>query len=425
VLFSGLPALVMAEGRWPSLRLAAWTLFGTALAAGAANALNSYLERERDARMARTATRPLVAGTLAPERALWLGLVLSVLGTGVLWIAAGPAPAGIALAAILFYVFVYTLWLKPRTPFAVIAGGVSGAIAPLIADAAADGHVSAAGWLLFAIIFLWQPPHFYAIAMNHRADYARAGFPMLFDRIGDTARRRSLVWIASPARDAAPVWLGMLGPGYGAAPPRSGRGSSRAVALLRRHAHGHGAPHVPRLARLPDGDVRGDARRSRRAERGVRRAFAALVAAAFLAACGDSQKTSAPPASGPAPAAPQQTPPAAPAPTPAPSPAANVPSGNLRGDAQNGARLYAQYCASCHGPKGHGDGPVVGTLNPKPANHTDHVFMAAKTDEHLYQVISQGGASVGKSPMMAPWGGVIPDQGIRDLIAFLRQISST
>ena len=237
VLFSGLPALVMAEGRWPSLRLAAWTLFGTALAAGAANALNSYLERERDARMARTSTRPLPAGTLRPERALGLGLVLSVLGTGVLWLAAGPAPAGIALAAILFYVFVYTLWLKPRTPFAVIAGGVSGAIAPLIADAAADGHVSAAGWLLFAIIFLWQPPHFYAIAMNHRADYARAGFPMLFDRIGDTATcRRSLVWIASllPVT-LAPVWLGMLGLGYGAVTAALWVWFfAQAVALLRR-----------------------------------------------------------------------------------------------------------------------------------------------------------------------------------------------
>jgi protoheme IX farnesyltransferase len=217
VLFSGLPALVLAEGRWPSLRLAAWTLLGTALAAGAANALNSYLERERDARMARTATRPLPAGTLPPERALALGLALSVVGTAVLWVTAGAAPAGIALAAILFYVFVYTLWLKPRTPFAVIAGGVSGAIAPLIADAAADGTISLSGWLLFAIIFLWQPPHFYAIAMNHRDDYRRAGFPMLHDRIGDTATcRRSLVWIASllPVT-LAPVWMGTLGLGYG------------------------------------------------------------------------------------------------------------------------------------------------------------------------------------------------------------------
>lgn len=217
VLFSGLPALVMAQGRWPSFELAAWTLLGTALAAGAANALNSYLERDRDAQMERTRTRPLPSGVLAPRRALGFGLVLSVLGTLVLWLAAGPAAALIALAAILFYVFVYTLWLKPRTPFAVVVGGVSGAIAPLIADAAIDGHVSAAGWLLFAIIFMWQPPHFYAIALYRRDDYAQAQFPMLHDRIGeDATRTRIVLWIlALLPVTIAPVALGMLGPAYG------------------------------------------------------------------------------------------------------------------------------------------------------------------------------------------------------------------
>ncbi len=150
----------------------------------------------------------------------------------------------------------------------------------------------------------------------------------------------------------------------------------------------------------------------------MRRALAALCAAAFLAGCGDSQKEAPPPV-------PQPTPPSAPAPTPATPPASVVPSGNLRGDAQSGARIYAQYCASCHGPTGHGDGPVAGTLNPKPANHSDHVFMASLSDQHLYQVISKGGASVGKSPMMAPWGGVINEQGIKDLIAFLRRLSSS
>jgi mono/diheme cytochrome c family protein len=102
-----------------------------------------------------------------------------------------------------------------------------------------------------------------------------------------------------------------------------------------------------------------------------------------------------------------------------------VPTGNLRGDAAAGAMMYATYCASCHGPKGQGDGPIAATMDPKPAKHGDHVYMGSLTDQHLYQVISQGGASVGKSPLMAPWGGVINDQGIRDLIAFIRQLSST
>ena len=217
VLFSGLPALVMAQGRWPSFKLAAWTLFGTALAAGAASALNSYLERDRDARMERTRMRPLPAGKLDPRGALLFGLALSVAGTLVLWAASGPAAALIALSAILFYVFVYTLWLKPRTSFAVVVGGASGAIAPLIADAAVNGHVSAAGWLLFSIIFIWQPPHFYAIALYRKDDYAEAHFPMLHDRIGEDATRMHIIlWIlALIPFTLAPVALGMLGPAYG------------------------------------------------------------------------------------------------------------------------------------------------------------------------------------------------------------------
>jgi mono/diheme cytochrome c family protein len=153
-----------------------------------------------------------------------------------------------------------------------------------------------------------------------------------------------------------------------------------------------------------------------------------VVLAALVAACGGEKQGAQPPA----PVTP--TAPAAPAPAPAPPPAPaaaeqppapSAPAGSLRGSAQAGAALYRQYCATCHGPGGKGDGPVAATLNPRPANHADHVFMARLSDEHLYQVISKGGASVGKSPMMAPWGGVINDQGIKDLIAFLRELSAT
>ena len=158
----------------------------------------------------------------------------------------------------------------------------------------------------------------------------------------------------------------------------------------------------------------------------MRSAFAAVVlAASFLGCGGGEDKSAAPPAVAPSPApapAPASTPAA---PTAAAPSAPAAPAGSLRGSAEAGKALYAQYCSSCHGATGHGDGPVAGTLNPKPANHTDHQFMATLTDEHLYQVISKGGASVGKSPMMAPWGGVINDQGIKDLIAYLRQLSST
>jgi protoheme IX farnesyltransferase len=216
VLFSGVPALVMASGGWPSFDLAAVTLLGTGLAAGAANSLNSYLERELDARMERTRKRPLPAGVLKARNALIFGLALGLLGTGTLWTAVGATAALIALAAILLYVFVYTLWLKPRTPLAVVLGGLSGAVSPLIADAAIDGSIGSAGWILFGIIFAWQPPHFYAIALYRKRDYANAELPMLHDRIGeDATRRRIIAWILGLLPlTLLPVALSLLGPLY-------------------------------------------------------------------------------------------------------------------------------------------------------------------------------------------------------------------
>jgi len=197
VLFSGLPALMIASGGWPSATLTLSTLLGTALCAAAASALNSYLERDRDAKMERTRGRPLPSGEIRPAPALAFGLALGAAGTLLLWAWSGAVAAGIAVASIAVYIFAYTIWLKPRTPFAVVVGGFSGAIAPLIADAAVDGHVGMAGWLLFSIVFVWQPPHFYAIALFRRDDYARAGFPMLPDRIGEDATySRILAWSA-------------------------------------------------------------------------------------------------------------------------------------------------------------------------------------------------------------------------------------
>jgi len=216
VLLSGLPALVMASGDWPTPAITVVTLLGIALCAAAANSLNSYVERDLDALMDRTRARPLPAGELAPNQALVFGLLLTVIGAALLWRFAGLTAALVSLSAIGVYIFVYTIWLKPRTPFAVVVGGFSGAIAPLIADAAVDGRVGAAGLLLFAIVFVWQPPHFYAIALFRRDDYARAGFPMLPDRIGEEATyRRILIWSACLLPlTLAPAALPMLGPIY-------------------------------------------------------------------------------------------------------------------------------------------------------------------------------------------------------------------
>jgi protoheme IX farnesyltransferase len=213
VLFSGLPALVLAAGGWPAPQTVAVVLLGTALAAGAANGFNSYLERELDALMSRTQTRPLPSGQLSPARALAFSGVLLVLGPGVLWWSVGPMAAAVAVAGIFVYVFVYTIWLKPRSSIAVVVGGISGAVAPLIADAAVGGTIGPAGWLLFAIIFTWQPPHFWAITLYRRSEYEAAGFPLMISRVGEAAvRRRILGWIAALVPlSILPVFLLSLG----------------------------------------------------------------------------------------------------------------------------------------------------------------------------------------------------------------------
>jgi heme o synthase len=136
--------------------------------------------------------------------------------TLLLQLVAGPVAAALGVASILFYVFVYTVWLKPRSSWNAVIGGAAGAAAPLIADAAVNGRVGAAGWLLFAIIFFWQPPHVWAIALFRKEDYARARIPMLPNVIGDqpTRRRMLLYALALVPFTLAPTPLGLLGPLY-------------------------------------------------------------------------------------------------------------------------------------------------------------------------------------------------------------------
>ena len=216
VLFTGLPVLGMAAGGFPPLRFAALTLFGIALAAASANTLNAYLERDKDALMERTKGRPLPAGRIAPRAALAFGLALALVSTGLLWGVAGRAAAGLGVASILYYVFVYTVWAKPRSAWSAVIGGAAGAAAPLIADAAANGRVGAAGLALFAIVFFWQPPHVWAIALYRKSDYERAGIPMLPSVIGDEATRWRMLWctLGLVPVSLAPVALGLLGLPY-------------------------------------------------------------------------------------------------------------------------------------------------------------------------------------------------------------------
>jgi protoheme IX farnesyltransferase len=216
VLVTGLPPLAMASGQWPPLATMAFVLLGIALAAAAANTFNAYIERDLDREMERTRDRPLPAGRLAPGAALAFGFVLTALSAAILYHFGGPMAAGLGIATILFYVFVYTIWLKPRSAWNAVIGGAAGAAAPLIADAAVNGSVGAPGLVLFGIVFFWQPPHVWAIALFRKDEYARAGFPVLPNVIGDQPTRWRMFWytLGLVPVTLAPVALGLSGTLY-------------------------------------------------------------------------------------------------------------------------------------------------------------------------------------------------------------------
>jgi protoheme IX farnesyltransferase len=214
VLLTGIPAFLLATGATPSLGYSFLVLLGIALAAASANTFNSWIERDKDALMERTRRRPLPAGRVAPGAALAFGLALALASAALLYAVAGRLAAGLGVASILFYVFVYTVWLKPRSAaWNAVIGGAAGAAAPLIADAAVNGSVGPVGLALFAIVFFWQPPHVWAIALYRKADYAAAGIPMLPAAIGDQATRRRVLWytLGLVPVSLAPLALGLGG----------------------------------------------------------------------------------------------------------------------------------------------------------------------------------------------------------------------
>jgi protoheme IX farnesyltransferase len=179
LLITTVPAMILAEGGFPSVGLLIAVLIGGALAAGGANTINCWIERDRDQLMRRTRARPLPAGDVDPVRALIFGLVLEVVAFAGLWATANLLAASLAIGATLFYVFVYTIWLKPRSPQNIVIGGAAGAVPVLVGWAAVTGSLAAPAWVLFAIVFCWTPPHFWALALRYRDDYAAAGIPML------------------------------------------------------------------------------------------------------------------------------------------------------------------------------------------------------------------------------------------------------
>ena len=197
LLVTTVPTMLLAQRGLPSLKLILVTLVGGTMAAGSANTINCYIDRDIDAVMKRTKRRPLVvngAGTIKPWEALAWGILLGAGATLLLGLMANWLAAALADTAILFYIFVYTLLLKRRSPSNIVIGGAAGCFPVLVGWAAVTGTVSVPALVLFAVIFLWTPPHFWALAMKFRKDYAAAGVPMLPVVATAAAVARKILW---------------------------------------------------------------------------------------------------------------------------------------------------------------------------------------------------------------------------------------
>ncbi len=217
VVFTGLCGLLAAPvAIHPVLGFTA--VLCIALGAGAAGALNQWYEADLDAKMKRTADRPLPSGRMSRQTALHFGVGLSAFSVLLMGLATNYLAAAILLGSILFYVLIYTVWLKRRTAQNIVIGGAAGAFPPLIGWVAATGEISALPVLLFAIIFLWTPPHFWALSLFVKSDYANAGVPMLPVVAGVTSTRRHIALYTLPmiAAAVAPWPLGLSGWLYGA-----------------------------------------------------------------------------------------------------------------------------------------------------------------------------------------------------------------
>ena len=179
LLITTVPTMIMAEKGWPATSLVLVTLLGGTLAAGGANAINMYVDRDIDKLMVRTQGRPLVTGLIEPRNALIFALALQIVAFAVLWAGANLLSAFLALGAALFYVFIYTLWLKRTSKQNIVIGGAAGAVPVLVGWAAVRNDVTWAPILLFGVMFMWTPPHFWALAIRHIDDYRAANVPML------------------------------------------------------------------------------------------------------------------------------------------------------------------------------------------------------------------------------------------------------
>jgi len=218
VVFTGAVGLFVAPGTLHPL-LGAVTLLAILVGAGASAAINNWYDVDIDRRMARTRNRPTATGRIAPEDALTFGVVMSILSVMVLGLATNWLAAGLLAFTIAFYVFVYTMWLKRRTPQNIVIGGAAGALPPMVAWAAVTGRVDVLPVLMFLIVFLWTPPHFWALALYRSGDYAKVGVPMLPVVAGAESTRSHILWytVALGVVAVLPAATGYLGLVYGIA----------------------------------------------------------------------------------------------------------------------------------------------------------------------------------------------------------------
>ncbi len=217
LLVTAIAGMVMARPELPSITLLALTIAGGALAAGGANSLNCYLDRDLDRLMPRTQRRPLPSGLIQPNRALAFGLLLCLLSVTVFAVGVNPLSAILAAAGVFYYVVVYTLWLKRATPMNIVIGGGAGVMPLLVGSAAATGRVCPWALWVGSIIFFWTPPHFWSLALVRRREYLQAALPMLPAVRGEGETRRQIAvyslllvlvtLLLTPAGFAGPIFL--------------------------------------------------------------------------------------------------------------------------------------------------------------------------------------------------------------------------
>jgi protoheme IX farnesyltransferase len=208
-----LGAMIVAAGGWPTPGVLIGSLLGGALAAGGAGAVNCWFDRDIDQLMPRTRRRPIAAGRITPAAGLAFGIVVGLLGVALIGVSSNLLAALLATAGGLVYVFVYTMWLKRSTTQNIVIGGAAGAFPPLVGWAAVTGSLTPLAWVLFAIIFFWTPPHFWALALVLRRQYSAAKVPMLPVIAGEIRTRRSILFYSCVllAVSLVPVvWLGTI-----------------------------------------------------------------------------------------------------------------------------------------------------------------------------------------------------------------------